>query len=182
MKRVPRSGGRNGKGENTKNAKMPPLLRPNNSERSVCSFATRNTKIFQIKTYFQTVASFCIYAQVHRVIATKIRRKSLPVTQRLTLKISRIYFLFSLLPVFSSGDRFIIQKKKKKRKKENIRSKNRVYSKNSFRIVTECECKTSAHRKGKRFLSNLTSGKRHREKRYIFRLHVSLSTKNKGYG
>lgn len=118
MKRVPQSGRRMEK-ENTKNAKMPLLLQPNNSKRSVCSFATRNTKIFQIKSYFQTVASFCIYAQVHRVIATKIRRKSLPVTQR---NVKNIPNLFSFLSpsCFLFGTSFYnLERKRKKHDQKN---------------------------------------------------------------
>lgn len=132
MKRIPQSG-RRMEEVNTKNAKMPLLLQPNNSKRSVCSFATRNTKIFQIKWYFQTVASFCIYAQVHRVIATKIRRKSLPVTQR---NVKNIANLFSFLPpsCFLFGRSFYNLKKKKKRKHDR-RIALDVYSKNSFRIL-----------------------------------------------
>lgn len=110
------------------------------------------------------MASFCIYAQVHRVIATKIRRKSLPVTQR---NVKNIPNLFSFLSpsCFLFGTSFYnLERKRKKHDQKNcVIRKKKTRSEYCEYLWESSE---QVHRKGKRFLSNLTFGKRHREKRY----------------
>lgn len=98
--------------ENTKNAKMPLLLQPNNSKRSVCSFATR--KYFKSSRIFRP---WLASAYTHRcigMIATKIRRKSLPVTQR---NVKNIANLFSFLSpsCFLFGTSFYNLRKEKEK-------------------------------------------------------------------